>query len=1290
MRRGAVLLILLLVVGLPGRMAGAEESKAVALGPVPPGVDAVIVSEAQRTLGALATGALVGARRPSRPEHDATWARGLLVLLGEPGLKLAWEALAREDLPRAARPHLLQVAASFSHPDVDVLLRRAAKSRRPVLRMIAARGLAKNPHAAAITTLAELARDPRGSVRAAALRSLFSLDVPGAQEARVRLPADPDPLLLAERFAWHRRARDGGTSLAVLAQDTANSSGHPRTRLEALWWLALPSTGAQPEMLGRIIQTMEPAEGEPRHPPKLVDSDVRLQIDPITRRRVAIEAATTMLAHPKSTEPQREQLINTTLDWVANPVRMDPRSRESIPEERLLRTLPDLGSRLVEPLVTRLESGAFFHPGQGMRLLRAIQAPEARAAVMRLARLPRLVTPGRPDRTRDVLRGEATYALSRWKHIGDEATVRSLLGADLDINTRRDVVQILGTHAGTWVGPLLIEMLGDVLAYKRLAPWLGRSIPRGADPRERARLVQTIRRARTNAMESREFLTRYFGADEAQDPNSSGAWIRIFRPMLETEAQEYAGLEEWIIGALERRPEPLVRDFLTELFFRRGRQPHQRISALLHPTDKQAWATLRRALSDPRLIVRLSAWSALTHDRLLRGRQAGEVTKAFAEHAKGSQEVQGALYALIRHEPGEAIAFVRSRWDMLPSQSTSLAQLQDMRGQNARQAAADLAFDLAVPTGDRDLLMAAAQVFSGTVGHREEEITAFWRMLLTHRRPGMRTAAIHRLSYADCPDLSDLLVPMLVKARKEEALDGEDSAALDEISLALELLDAFQHQPWEAVETSVIDAVVDSITATEVRIKAARLCVARLTPEGRTRLLGWLIPAGPEAKGAGIDADSALQASVALAVGYGGDGAAAARMQRALQDELKRHLAERDVAEDTPVMDYRMRSRASALAQGLRETRDETSIAAAVRLLWLPRFAVAATKALADARLGYRQGGVGSAVRPAATIARRLHESDDSPALLHPAAEALATNLRGAPDDLLARVLEEALGRAAQDGALALFPDLYLYKIARILRDGRAGKPARRAAEVVESYILRLAPVGSVADMTLHAERAERTARAGRPVPAVVDARKAARWIVQHNAEDLDGLLAAAAHARADAIQGQAHAAAGEAALARDAFRRALLRGPGDPKFLLRTALHRSFASFEPDIAEQEARRALRLEARLHEEPRLDVVDQFAQVLLRIGKPAEGAASLNAALDVRKEPDSGRYHLHLAQAEEAAGARARAERALVNALVIEPGLVIDLESDKWLGTLARSPRMEALLRYVKRLRREVL
>jgi hypothetical protein len=1270
-----------LLVGVPGRVGLAEEAQRVSLGPVPPGVDAIIVSEAQRTLGALATGALVGTRRPSRPEHDATWARSLLVLLGEPGLKLAWEALAREDLPRAARPQLLQVAASFSHPEVDVLLRRAAASRRPILRMIAARGLGRSPNAEAITALSELARDPRGSVRAAALRSLFSLDSPGAQEARVRLPADPDPLLLAERFSWHRRARDRSISLAVLSQDVIRDNANPWAKLEAYWWLSLPTTGAQPEMLAEIIRVMEPAPED--------ETAFHGRIDAITRRRVAIEAASTMLAHPKTSEAQRTKLIATTLDWVASPVRMDPRSRDSIPEERLLRTLPDLGSRLVEPLVRRLEGGAFFHPGQGMRLLRSIETPEARAAVMRLAQLPRIVTPGKPDRTRDVLRGEATYALSRWKHIGDEATVRTLLHSDLDINTRRDVVQILGTHDGAWVGPLLIEMLGDTLAYKRLLPWIGRSVPRDADPRDRTRIVQTVLRARTNAADSRAFLARYFGAGEARDPGTSGRWIRIFRPMIEAEAKEYAGLEEWIIGALEQRSEPLVRDFLTELFFRRGTQPHQRIRALLHPTDEQAWATLRRALSDKRLLIRLSAWSALTHDRLLRGRKARELATTFAVHAKGSQEVQGALYALIRHEPGQAIRFVRSRWDDLPSQSTSLAQLQDMRGQGARHAAADLAFELAVPTGDRDLLMASAQVFSGTTGHRTEEITAFWRMLLTHKRSDMRTAAVHRLSYADCPDLSDLLVPMLERARKEQALE-EDGSALDEIGLALELLDAFQHQPWEKVEKTVIDTVLDSITATEVRLKAARLCVARLTTEGRTRLLGWLIPAGPEAKGAGIDADAALQASVALAIGYGGDATAAARMQRALEDELSAHLKARDVAEDTPVMDFRMRARASALAQGLREARDEASIAAAVRLLWLPRFGVAATRALADARLGYRQGDVASTVRPAATIARRLHESDDAPALLHPAAEALATNLRGAPDDLLARVLEEALGRAAQDGALALFPDLYLYKIARILRDGRAGTPAHKAAAVVESYTLRLAPIGSVADMTLYAERAERRARAGRPVPATADARRAARWIVQHNAGDPDGLLASAAQARADAIEGQAHAVAGDVALARDAFRRALLRGPGDPQFLLRAALHRSLAAFEPDIAEQEARRALKLEARLHEEPRLDVVDQFAEVLLRVGKPAEGAAALSAALDIRKEPDSGRYHLHLAQAEEAAGARARAERALVDALVIEPGLVIELESDPWLGALAKSPRMEALLRYVKRLRREVL
>ena len=1280
--RSAALLLVVAVVLQPGGLADARDAERVALGPVPPGVDAVIVSEAQRTLGALATGALMGTQRPARPEHDAAWARGLLILLGDPGLKLAWEALAREDLPRAARPHLLKVAASFSHPEVDILLRRAAKSKRPVMRMVAARGLARSPGAAAISTLAELAQDPRGSVRAAALRSLFSLDSPDAQEARVRLPADPDPLLLAERFSWHRRARDRSISLNVISQDVVRDSAHPWARLEAHWWRSLPSSGEQPVALAEIIKVMEPAE-EDRGP-------FHERIDAVTRRRVAIEAATTMLAHPRTTEAQREELIGLTLDWIASPVRMDPRSRESIPEERLLRTLPDLGARLVAPLVARLESGAFFHPGQGMRLLRAIPAPEARAAVLRLAQLPRLVTPGKPDRTRDVLRGEATYALSRWKHIGDEATVRALLQSDLDINTRRDVVQILGTHDGDWVGPVLIEMLGDALAYKRLLPWLGRSIPRDKGPRDRTLAVHAVLRARTNASESRAFLARYFGSGEARDPEVRSDWIRLFRPMLESEAKEYAGLEEWIIGALEQRSEPLVRNFLTELFFVRGRQPHQRIRALLHPTDAQAWATLRRALSDRRLLIRLSAWSALIHDRMLRGREAGEVTKAFAVHVKGSQETQAALYALIRHEPGEAIRFVRSRWDDLPSQATSLAQLQDMRGKNAQYAATDLAFDLAVPTKERDLLMASAQVFSGTVGHRDDEIEAFWRMLLTHERPNMRTAAVHRLSYEDCPDLSDLLVPMLGSARKEQALEDEDGGVLDEIGLALELLDAFQHQPWKSVESSVVDAVLDPDTATEVRIKAARLCVARLTPEGRTRLLAWLMPTGPEAKGAGVDADSALQASVALAVGYGGDAEAAARLQRALEDELKQHLEDRDVAENTPVMDMRMRARASALAQGLRETRDEASIAAAVRLLWLPRFGVAAGKALAEARLGYRQGGVGSAVRSAATIARRLHESDESPPLLHPAAEALATNLRGAPDDLLARVLEEALGRAAQDGALALFPDLYLYKIARILRDGRAGKPARKAAAVVESYILKLAPIGSAADMTLLAERAERLAHAGRPVPAVRDAQAAARWIVQHNAEDPDGLLAAAAQARTDAIQGQAHAAAGDTELAREAFRRALLRGPGDPKIILRTSLHRSLASFEPTIAEQEARRALNLEARLHEEPRLDVVDQFAQIMLRIGKPAEGAALLSAALDVRKEPDRGTYHLHLAQAEEAAGSRARAERALVDALVIELGLAIDLEADPWLGPLAKSPRMEVLLRYVKRLRREVL
>lgn len=1198
-RSAALLLALASLLGPPAPDAGADTP--VAYGPVPPAIDAVIADAEEQALANMALELLGQADPTGTRAPNLTWSRSLLVMLGDVGLKAAAQHLARGDAPDVVRHQLVAVIGASGHPDADVLLARAAQEPLPSLRMLAAQGLGRGRSAAAVPTLATLAADPRSGVRAAALRALFAIDSPQARAARIDLPADDLPELQAERLRRHRQVGDSGTRLLALASDGYHRGRRAAVRQEAARLLARPPLGASVETLERIVLEM----GTDVLGAAAVRFALRVPArgyDPVTARRAAIEAALTLLGHDDASEAQKTRALERAVDWVANPVPMDPYRRDPIPEEPLRRRLPDVGPRLIEPVVRRLVAGDFYLTQHGVGLLRDLGPAVALPVFERLLGQPNI----------DAMHDEVALVMATWGQLGGEAAAGRLFAAELEDSVREELVEALRAEPPAWALPRLRGIL-------------------------------------------------------AQGPEDLARSARV---------------------TLERRPEHQARVWLVEDVFTRAEDVDDRLPQLLRPVDDYAWAVLDRALTDARYVFQHEALVQLAKPAF-RDPRGARLLATFEPVMAKPRHVQDYLYALINQDPMQAVRFVRERWADLPQPRSSLRLLQEIWGAAPIRAAVDLALGLVQETEDLVLLTKAGAVLAGHAGYRDEEIGALWRRTLTLPDDDIRTSTLLHIAYSGCPDLSDLLVPMLGKARQREALLGT-SSELDEAVRAQQVLSALAHQPWPKVEAAVVDAILDPVTHPEVRVHAARIAIGRVSEAARTRLLAWLAGASADAnaKARGASAGGVLQLNVALAVGTGGDAAVAGRLYRALAEEHAAFYTVRLRLDPSHLRTTAFDRRVLALATGVRATRHAPSIRAMTGLLFAPPYSTYASRAIRLQADGANRGGPAAGVLRTAPIEALLHADDRAIAVLAPDAEALLTALRGAPDDMLADAFAETLEAGRRTGALGLFPDMFLHRIAQGLADGREGPAKRRAADVVTAYAERLLPARGPADFALGRTSVAALTRAGRLEEAIARQRAVLQILTQRGYDDEDGLLWPRERARLDALRGRSLAARGMEAMAKDAFRSAVMRAPDDPQTLLMTAIQRAEAGFELQASELAARRAVTLHARSRHEPKLEYLDGLAQVLLRAGKPADVIPLLEARLENQARVETGRYFLHLALAYLATGDGPNAAHALEYALVHEPGLEPEIRADARFETWRADGRLQQIVRRAKTQRRE--
>ncbi len=1212
--------VLLALLPTLGAQPARADDDAVSYGPVPEGIAAVVPTETERALANSAITVLC-----SPPFRDGfEWSRKLLVLLDDVGLQAVATRLARGGVPRSALPILLQIVSVSDHEEADLLLLRAAKERRPVLRMIAAEGLGRGRTIDAVGALETLARDDVSGVRAAALRSLFASEAAEAVTARCELPTDRESSLHAYRLRSHLRTGDRGAAVLALARDGYLHGRTAAVRSEASHLLAQPGVGADPKTLRLLI--LENGSGD------FIAGLRRWALgapqygyDSVHLRRIAIDAALTLYEHADATDEDRTWALERMVDWIARPVDMDPYLDTAIPEHKLRLRLPDFGAPIIEPVLTRLKAGAFFYPRHGIVLIREL-GPELALPV-----LHELIAPGDaeteaaraklPFRQR-FLRLEASEVLSRWKRVGDEGLARKILASDAPVYLKLDIVNALVGEPASWALPLLRETL-------------------------HAEAVELRLRA---------------------------------------------------IDVLERRPEPEARAILIEDLFREGTDAYQRADLRLapvvgEPIDDLGWTLLERALAEPRWPLQRAALAIVADPR--RRDVRTERTQALLEAVapRFDQAREALLIAWVVTDPQRAVRYVREVWEQADhprSQEAWLRQLKDVRGEAAVNAAVDFALSIAA-TLDKEprFLGPVTDVLEGRWRHRGDEITAFWRRLLAPNARKSWLTAVASLDHPGAPDLADLLLPILVLARNGKAL--ADSTENDEVGLAQDVLRALRFQPWDKIESAVVETTLDPLVQIGVRLVAARMLIGRVRPKARSRLAAWLYgtsvqgaPANPAAETPeGWNQDGMLQWLVAGAVGVEGDAAAAKALLGALQSELQTYYGvtanlDPDSAPTKPFV-----HRAGALAYGVMRTKSKASIEALGALLFLPQMATYATKAADRQRSMLFAGGVGSAARAPAPLPYLEHTAEGLYHVLTPEASRILAQLRTADDETLSDVLGKVLESAHKSSSLALFPDVYLFKIALVLRDERDGARPR-AAETVERYIRRLAPVDGIADYASASRRADVFARAGRYTDAVRAQETVVRIIARRNYEEAKYDLRTYARAKLDALRGQVHAADGEDALAEAAFRRAILRAPGDA-FVLRTvALLRARVDFNLALAEDAARRAVHLEQRVRDEPRVETLDPLAYVLLKRDRPQEALMLLRRPLLLAPDQHDADPFLHLAQAYAALNRLTPAARALEEALVRAPHLEAEVRADPYFEPLDERGWLDIVVRRAKR------
>lgn len=734
-------------------------------------------------------------------------------------------------------------------------------------------------------------------------------------------------------------------------------------------------------------------------------------------------------------------------------------------------------------------------------------------------------------------------------------------------------------------------------------------------------------------------------------------------------------LRSYALDVLERRAEPTARAALVADLFEHAERPHDRLAALVAQNGVDAVALVARALEDPRPLLREAALAQFERQPALRTPAARALLDAFAPRARAPLEVQGVLRALLVLDPPAGVAFVRERWDAFATDSirlTCLRQLQDARGPAGPQAV-DFALERLARAPGRRMDHEVATVLSGRWGHRDAEIEAFWRRLLAGEDPDLRRNAVQALRHPNAPDFTAELLALL---EGTVPLARADAAAREQ---ALGLIETLAYHDWTRVEPAFTRLAKDPEVEPAVRAHAAERLIGRLSEPTRWDLMRWLryAPTAPDeaAPAVGVE-EHELRVYLAAAVGEGAGPDVAAVLLEALTREFEPLLAEDWAFPSAPGQAVATRARTErvmALVRGIAHTRDPTTILSLVSMLLDPRLGVQSRRVLHEAGLGSAAPTADAAGRVPARLAVRA-QCDERGAVhflgIPVGVYEMFSPLRVLGDETLAAAFERALRDARAPGALFLFPDLYLMRLALALRHEATGAMPR-TAEAVGRAMRPLSPIEGPHDYQVLRREVDQATLEGRWEEAAAGQEALVRIVARQAADDAEPGTWTHERATLDAIRAARAQARGEEAVALDLLQQGLARAGSDPGVLNVVAWYAALGRVGLPLVEAAARRAVQLEVRVGDRPARHTADTLAYVLLLRGQPAEGYAVLAPRLATgRLTPDgSGVLHWHLAQILEALGRRGEAAAALVEALTWDRALRPLLERDPFLARL---------------------
>ena len=1224
--RGVALLVLLAAfAGTP--FHDAEAGSGVSYGPVPPGIAAVVGNERDQALS------VVGLATLDRARGDHHRATSLLILLDDFGLQTVARRLAAGRVPPQVLPHLLEVVASSEHPEADVLLARAAKERRPVLRMIAADGLGRGRSPAAVPVLAALAADPVPGVRIAALRSLFAIESPQAVAARMSVAADSEPALLARRLLWHRRCEDVSPGLLDIATRAYLHGTTVDLRMAAAAYLSMPRAQTPVRRLRTILLEMgtnpvyatllRKAQGQPTR-----------GYEPAAMRRIAIEAALTLLGRSDVAPDVRTRLLHTCVAWIADPVEMDSWRKDPIPEHRLRRRLPDLGPEIVAPVVQRLRRGDFDEPRAGVILLREL-GPEIALPALRGLLAPRAQRPAFESRAeaqrRRYLRNAAAGILHELGQVGDESLARALLLGDEDTTLKIDILLALRNEPGAWAVPLLAEVVaryeGDLRSYALDV------LEERPEPEARALLVEDLF-ARMDQPHDRLRPLVHEGDDPAIETIQRA--LDDKRPYMRK-----AGLSQFLRRTNPRLCGPKGRAVLVayDPMGGGGQEIQAYVYALLNTDPERAVGFVAANWNDfPRDGVRMTCLRIL-------GEAYGPVAR------KAAMDL-----ALLKATPEAPMQMLMS-----------------------------IAAVLSGPAGSEG---------GGGYGwtYRTKAIGAFWKRLLWNDDVRLQREAIKAYTHEQAPDVAPRLLALLELALASKALPEAISTVESEQDFARLCITALQYQDWKQVEAKLIDVAIDPLVELNTRQVAAQALRGRLSDAGRARLLTWLAYVDPAAKKGeekpqGSSANSVLQLFLAAAIGQDGGPTIAAQLHARLTEELFAFYSTermvRLVREGPAALEeHNVNARVQALARGIGQTGHVPTIEALFDLIFDLRFALYAQTCVRRQGTTVREASASAAAVTPSSMQLLTHGTTDSWFGMPRPVYNLLYETKGLDDEILARALERVLDAARKDGRLAHFPPLYLHRVLMNLLEPHTGRKPKSAA-VVLRHAKRTGRLDAPQHFQLAFEAVTWLAEAGRFADAAKEQARAVRIIARGNHDDAQPGLWRYHRAVQDALEGAAAAQRGEEARAAALCLQGSLRAPGDPNVQNAVAWYRALADVALEQAEVEARHATRLEARVENRPGPNAADTLAFVLLKRGKAREGLRVLGPRMREPTAVRNGLFYFHMGQLQTAAGRLRSARDALVEALTWDRALEPILRSDPHLEPLRSKVTIDEIERRAK-------